>query len=416
MRDPARILVVDDNETNRDILVARLQAHGYELLQASDGEEALASVAQHRPDLILLDVKMPKLDGFEVCRRLKNDPAIPFTPIILCTARAASQDVVTGLDAGADEYLTKPIDQAALVARVRSMLRIKQLHDQVRTQADDLAAWNQTLEKRVSDQVFELERMNKLKRFLSPQIAKLVLSFGEEKLLESHRRDITAVCSDLRGFTAFAETAEPEDVIAVLREYYHCLGEAIDRFDATLQYFAGDGLLIIFNDPIPCDQPAARAVQMSVEMRVNCHGAHRDVAPLRPSIGLWHRHSLGPRHPRQCRLRGPIPLFRYRHRGKSQFTPVRPGRQRADPYRQQSAARRRIDRQNGADGHIGSKRPAPARHRLQRAGTRRIARESTAAPTVFASAPRRKARASSCASARRPESLRRDTSRCRIRS
>jgi adenylate cyclase len=269
MRDPARILVVDDNETNRDILVARLQAHGYELLQASDGEEALASVAQHRPDLILLDVKMPKLDGFEVCRRLKNDPAIPFTPIILCTARAASQDVVTGLDAGADEYLTKPIDQAALVARVRSMLRIKQLHDQVRTQADDLAAWNQTLEKRVSDQVFELERMNKLKRFLSPQIAKLVLSSGEEKLLESHRRDITAVCSDLRGFTAFAETAEPEDVISVLREYYHCLGEAIDRFDATLQYFAGDGLLIIFNDPIPCDQPAARAVQMSVEMRVN---------------------------------------------------------------------------------------------------------------------------------------------------
>src|ERR1700684_1030639 len=110
MNNPARILVVDDNETNRDILITRLEKHGYQLLQAADGEEALASVAQHSPDLILLDVEMPKLDGFEVCRRLKNDPAMPFIPIILVTARAASQDVVTGLDAGADAYLTKPID------------------------------------------------------------------------------------------------------------------------------------------------------------------------------------------------------------------------------------------------------------------------------------------------------------------
>ena len=116
MHNPARILIVDDNETNRDILVTRLSKHGYETLQAADGEEALASAAEHQPDLILLDVEMPKLDGFEVCRRLKKDPAMPFMPIILCTARAASQDVVTGLDAGADEYLTKPIDQAALVA------------------------------------------------------------------------------------------------------------------------------------------------------------------------------------------------------------------------------------------------------------------------------------------------------------
>jgi class 3 adenylate cyclase len=255
MHNPARILIVDDNETNRDILVTRLSKHGYETLQAADGEEALASVSQHRPDLMLLDVEMPKLDGFEVCRRLKKDPAMPFMPIILCTARAASQDVVTGLDAGADEYLTKPIDQAALVARVRSMLRIKELHDQVQAQAKDLASWNQTLE----------DRMNKLKGFLSPQIAKLVVS--DEKLLESHRRDITAVFCDLRGFTAFAEHAEPEDIITVLQEYYRCLGESIDRFEGTLQHFAGDGLLIIFNDPIPCPDPSVRAVQMAVEMR-----------------------------------------------------------------------------------------------------------------------------------------------------
>jgi len=265
MNHPARILVVDDNETNRDILVTRLEKNGYATLQAADGEAALASVKQHLPDLILLDVEMPKLDGFEVCRRLKNDPALPFMPIILCTARAASQDVVTGLDAGADEYLTKPIDQAALVARVRSMLRIKELHDQVQAQAKDLASWNQTLERRVNEQVGELDRMNRLKGFLSPQIAKLVVS--DQKLLESHRRDITAVFCDLRGFTAFAERAEPEDIIAVLQDYYRCLGECIDRFEGTLQHFAGDGLLIIFNDPIPCPEPAAQAVRMAVEMR-----------------------------------------------------------------------------------------------------------------------------------------------------
>jgi adenylate cyclase len=267
MSTPARILVVDDNETNRDILVTRLEKSGYQTLQAVDGEEALASARQNLPDLILLDVEMPKLDGFEVCRRLKNDPSVPFIPIILCTARAASQDVVTGLDAGADEYLTKPIDQAALVARVRSMLRIKELHDQVQAQAKDLATWNQTLEQRVNDQVAELESVNRLKGFLSPQIAKLVVSSGDGKLLESHRRDVAVVFCDLRGFTAFAERAEPEDIISVLQEYYRCLGESIDRFEGTLQHFAGDGAMIIFNDPIPCTDPAARAVRMAVEMR-----------------------------------------------------------------------------------------------------------------------------------------------------
>src|SRR6266567_1845700 len=239
MHSPARILIVDDNETNRDILVTRLAKHGYETLQAADGEEALASACEHRPDLMLLDVEMPKLDGFEVCRRLKKDPAMPFMPII----------------------------QAALVARVRSMLRIKELHDQVQAQAKDLATWNQTLEQRVNEQVSELDRMNKLKGFLSPQIAKLVVT--DEKLLESHRRDITVVFCDLRGFTAFAEHAEPEDIITVLQEYYRCLGESIDRFEGTLQHFAGDGLLIIFNDPIPCDEPALRAVRMAVEMRTH---------------------------------------------------------------------------------------------------------------------------------------------------
>jgi DNA-binding response OmpR family regulator len=130
-----RILIVDDNETNRDILEARLTANGYEVLHAGDGEEALAAAKQHRPDLILLDVMMPKLDGFEVCRRLKADPAMSFVPIILVTAKAESNDVVEGLDAGADEYLTKPIDQKALVARVKALLRLKAQHEASRERA-----------------------------------------------------------------------------------------------------------------------------------------------------------------------------------------------------------------------------------------------------------------------------------------
>ncbi len=267
MNDPARILIVDDNEINRDILVTLLKPNGYELLQAADGEEALTSARQHCPDLILLDIMMPKVDGVEVCRRLKGDPAFPFTPVLLVTAKADSGDVVAGLDAGADEYLTKPIDQVALAARVRSMLRIKALHDQVQAQAVDLANWNHTLEHRVKEQVIEINRFDRLKGFLSPQIAKLVLSGGTEKLLESHRRDITVVFCDLRGFTGFTETGEPEDIITVLQEYYRCLGESIDRYEGTLERFVGDGLLIFFNDPISCNDPSERAVRMAVEMR-----------------------------------------------------------------------------------------------------------------------------------------------------
>jgi len=267
MHDPPRILIVDDNEANRDILDARLKVHGYELLQAADGEEALNAARQHLPDLILLDVMMPKLDGFEVCRRLKGDASLPFMPIILVTAKADSADIVAGLEAGADEYLTKPIDQQALVARVRSVLRTKALHDEVQAQAADLATWNRTLEQRVADQVAEIERVGRLKRFLAPQIAELVLSSGDERMLESHRRDISVVFCDLRGFTAFAETAEPEEVMTVLREYHAALGTIVRTFEGTLERFTGDGVMVLFNDPLPCPDPPRRALRMAIEMR-----------------------------------------------------------------------------------------------------------------------------------------------------
>jgi adenylate cyclase len=266
MHSPPRILIVDDSEVNRDILVTLLSASRYDLLQAVDGEEALASAREHLPDAILLDVMMPKVDGIEVCRRLKGDPEFPFTPIILITAKSDSRDVVEGLEAGADEYLTKPFDQTALVARVKSVLRLKELHDKVRSQAADLATWNQTLEARVTEQVSEIKRMERLKRFLAPQIAELVVSAGD-KMLDSHRRNVSVVHCELRGFTTFAETAEPEEVLNVLREYHESLGALIHKYEGTLERYAGDGLIVLFNDPVQCPDPSVRAVRMAIEMR-----------------------------------------------------------------------------------------------------------------------------------------------------
>jgi adenylate cyclase len=267
MRDPPHILIVDDNENNCAILAARLATQGYSTTEACDGEEALEAVRGEAPDLILLDVTMPKMDGLEACRRLKRDASLGFIPVILVTARSDSKDVIAGLEAGADEYLTKPVDQSALVARVRSMLRIKELHDRAKQQAAELAAWNEELERRVAEQVIQIERASRLKRFLSPQVADLVLASPTMEALGSHRREVTVVFCDLRGFTSFAEIAEPEEVMAVLREYHAALGALIHQFEGTLERFVGDGVLVLFNDPIPCPDPCLRAARMAVAMR-----------------------------------------------------------------------------------------------------------------------------------------------------
>ena len=267
MRDPARILAVDDTPESLEILRVRLEANHYEVVTASDGEEGLAKAHELRPDLILLDVMMPKLDGIAVVRALKQNPELRSIPVILVTAKSDTRDVVEGLDAGGDDYLTKPFEHSALLARVRSMLRQKALHDMVEAQSRELAEWNRTLEQRVAAQVEELDRLNRLKRFLSPQLAELVVSTGSEHLLESHRRDVAVVFCDLRGFTALAEAAEPEEVMEILHQYHAALGELIFEHGGTLERFLGDGLMVLFNDPVPCPDPAARAVGMAVAMR-----------------------------------------------------------------------------------------------------------------------------------------------------
>ena len=260
MSAPGRVLVVDDTPVNLKLLADLLAAKGYAVATATSGAEALAKIEADAPDLVLLDVMMPGMSGYEVCRKIRESPATAMLPVVMVTALDPGQERVKGIDAGADDFLTKPIHQPELLARVRSLLRVKTLWDQV-------GELNRTLESRVAEQVAQLERLGRLRRFFSPQLAEAILSGGADDPLQSHRREITVVFLDLRGFTAFAETAEPEEIMGVLREYHAAMGQLILEHEGTLERFTGDGMMIFFNDPTPVPNPQERAVRMALAMR-----------------------------------------------------------------------------------------------------------------------------------------------------
>ena len=263
----ARVLVVDDNPKNLKLLADLLEVKGYVVITAESGEAALELVARERPDLVLLDVMMPGMNGYEVCQAIRADSANGILPVVMVTALDPVQERIKGLEAGADDFLTKPINQPELLARVRSLLRIKSLYDEVQTQRMELATWNRTLEQRVAEGIAQLERLSRMKRFFSPQVADLILSGGTDDPLRSHRSEITVVFIDLRGYTAFTETADPEDVMGVLREYHAAMGELIMAHQGTLERFAGDAIMIFFNDPVPLPNPAEEAIRMALEMQ-----------------------------------------------------------------------------------------------------------------------------------------------------
>jgi class 3 adenylate cyclase len=265
--DPARILVVDDTPENVLLLSVVLEKKGYQVVTASSGAQALQLIATEPPDLVLLDVVMPQMSGYEVCRKIRENPASGVLPVVMVTALDPGQERIKGLDAGADDFLTKPINQAELLARVRSLLRIKGLYDTVEDLARQLAESNRTLEARVADQVAQLERLGRLKRFFAAPLAEMIVAGDADDPLKSHRREITVVFLDLRGFTAFAETAEPEEVMNVLREYHAETGKIVLAHEGTLERFTGDGMMIFFNDPVPVPNPAERAVRMAVAIR-----------------------------------------------------------------------------------------------------------------------------------------------------
>ena len=264
---PKKILIVDDTPHNVKMLVDLLSAKGYETVTAASGQDGLDQLEAERPDLVLLDVMMPGMDGYEVCRRIRANPEHAMLPVVMVTALDPARERIKGLDAGADDFLTKPVNMAELAARVRSLLRIKDLYTTVQAQARELADLNSNLEQRVQAQVAQLERLGRLKRFFSPQLAELIVSGGAEDPLKSHRREITAVFVDLRGFTAFAETAPPEEVMGVLHEYHREMGRLILECEGTLEHFAGDGLMVFFNDPVEMPDARERAVRMALAMR-----------------------------------------------------------------------------------------------------------------------------------------------------
>jgi adenylate cyclase len=266
MTEQVTVLAVDDQRPNLRLLDAVLSPRGYRVITASSGEEALNVLRSSGIDLVLLDIVMPGIDGYEVCRRIRSEPATAFLPVVMITA-SGDQEKTRAIEAGADDFVSKPFNQGELLARVASLARIKRYHDTITRQAAELAEWNAELEARVNTQLEELQRMNRLRRFLSPQVAELVINSGDDSFLGSHRREIVVVFCDLRGFTAFAESSEPEEVMAVLSEYHAALGELIFRYQGTLERFTGDGLMVFFNDPIPLDKPARRAVEMALAMR-----------------------------------------------------------------------------------------------------------------------------------------------------
>jgi DNA-binding NarL/FixJ family response regulator len=260
------ILIVDDTPQNVRLLEFLLPPSDYSLRWARNGEEALRAVEGERPDLILLDVVMPGMDGFEVCARLRADPSANMLPIVMITANDV-QDRIRAIEAGADDFIHTPYESSELKARVKSLLRIRAYQETIETQAEKLAEWSQTLEARVDEQLGHIQRLEQLRRFLAPQLADLVLSSGDEGILESHRRDIAVLKCGLRGFAAFGETAEPEEVLDILHQFHEALAELVFQYEGTLHRFAAERLTVLFNDPLPCPDGAQRSVHLALDMR-----------------------------------------------------------------------------------------------------------------------------------------------------
>jgi adenylate cyclase len=235
-----RILVVDDTPANVKLLSDLLAVKGYQVSAAVNGEEALAKVVQEKPDLVLLDVMMPGISGYEVCKRIRENPETALLPVVMCTSLDPAQERVKGIEAGADDFLSKPVNQPELFARVRSLLRVKKLQD---------------------------ERLARLKSFFSPHLAEAIAAGKGDDLLKTHRREITVEFFDLRGFTHFTETAEPEEVMDLLRAYHAALGKLVLEHQGTLERFAGDAVMVFFNDPVPIEKPAEHAVRTALAMQ-----------------------------------------------------------------------------------------------------------------------------------------------------
>jgi signal transduction histidine kinase/class 3 adenylate cyclase len=241
--DQPLVLVADDNADMRRY-VEQVLSRQFRIAVARDGAEALDQAKVLRPDLILTDAMMPRMSGYDLLHAVRGDPALRSTPVILLTARAGTEARVESLEAGADDYIAKPFDEEELLARVRNLIRAR---------AQDR-------------ELIRLQR-EKMARFLPPHLAEMIIAGDRDEFLKGHRAEITVLFIDLRGFTTFAETADPEVLIAILREYQTDMGRVISEYGGTLERFSGDAMMIFFNDPVPVPDHAERAVRMALAMR-----------------------------------------------------------------------------------------------------------------------------------------------------
>jgi class 3 adenylate cyclase len=266
------VLVVDANDINRETLAARLELLGYRVSGGTSGEKALASIEQRPVDAIVLGVETTDLTALEILERRRDNAILNTIPFIILAMPEQMDTVVRCLELGAEDYIPKPFDPLVVRTRMEACLGRKlwqeqerELQAKVKAQAAQLAQLNGQPSS-AADDTDEGLRLSRLRQFLSPQLAEAIASW-DESVLQSHRREITVAFCDLRGFTAFADTAEPEDIMGVLRDYHAAMGEQVFKHNGTLERFAGDGMMIFFNDLIPLADHAAQAVRMSLSMR-----------------------------------------------------------------------------------------------------------------------------------------------------
>ncbi len=271
-------LIVDDSAVNRMLLARHLMSLGIDSQEAVDGRAALETLAAEGSQVavVLLDVMMPEMDGYETLAAIKSDETLRHLPVIMVSGVDELASVARCIEMGAADFLTKPFDPVILGARVRASLADKRLRDLELEHAAAQARLLETIERQKEE----------LSRFLSPQVAALVSSDEGQQLLAGHRREATAVFCDLRGFTAFSDAAEPEEVLGLLREYHTAMGALIVEHGGTLEHFAGDGMMVFFNDPVLQPDHVERAVRMAVAMRAMFDGLASRWAKLGFELGL----------------------------------------------------------------------------------------------------------------------------------
>jgi adenylate cyclase len=257
----ARILIVDDVETNVLVLMNLLRQEGYSNVHMTTDSGRVVDMHRASPfDLILCDLQMPYPNGLDIMEQLKPVSGADFLPVIVVSALSDEGNRLRALRQGARDFIVKPFNRAEVVQRIRNYLEVRLLYRERQRQSE-------VLEQRVSEQVKQLERLASLKRFIPSQIAERILAGTADDPLRTHRREITAVFIDLRGFTAFTGASEPEEVMEILHQYHAEMGRLILQHEGTIEFFAGDGIMVIFNDPIVVDNPVERALRMSLGMQ-----------------------------------------------------------------------------------------------------------------------------------------------------